>query len=414
MQSLLRRLGPSHPDAQSLRAQLGVADDAVAAEIARVVAATEAGVRGDRERVATLEQDLREVQRRLEQDSQAQISLNAMQRDAEASRSLLQAVLERMQETAQLSAIETPDAHEISLALPPARPSSPRVAAWMAAATASGTLLGLLLVYLRELADNTFHSGDDIRSVLGLPCFALIPRIPRGALGRLTLAEYAARKPLSPFAEQLRALRAGLSLWHGRPRIVAVTAARAQEGKTTVTLALGRLAAMNGERVIVVDCDIRQSLGRPTQGDMRPGLVDCLQGRAVTADVIQKDAGPGMDYLPCGHGEADTLGLLMSATMAQLLQTLQHDYDLVLLDAPPAQAITDARIVCGLAEATLLCVRWCGTPRDKVLNTLEALEAAHANVVGAALTQVDVSAHVRSGYADAEVYHPRHGGYFRE
>ena len=96
----------------------------------------------------------------------------------------------------------------------------------------------------------------------------------------------------------------------------------------------------------------------------------------------------------------------MSATMARLLQTLRQDYDLVLLDTPPAEAITDARIVAGLADATLFCVRWRATSRQAALHALELLEEAHANVVGAALTQVDVNVHVRSGYADAEVYHP--------
>ena len=104
----------------------------------------------------------------------------------------------------------------------------------------------------------------------------------------------------------------------------------------------------------------------------------------------------------------------MSATMARLLQTLRQDYDLVLLDTPPAEVITDARIVAGLADATLFCVRWRATSRQAALHALELLEEAHANVVGVALTQVDVNVHVRSGYADAEVYHPRYGGYFRE
>ena len=121
-----------------------------------------------------------------------------------------------------------------------------------------------------------------------------------------------------------------------------------------------------------------------------------------------------MDYHRRRQGETNALGLLMSATMAQLLQTLRQDYDLVLLDTPPAEAITDARIVAGLADATLLCVRWRRTSRNVALHALELLEEAHANVVGAALTQVDVNVHVRSGYADAEVYHPRYGGYFRE
>jgi polysaccharide biosynthesis transport protein len=231
MQSMLGRLGPSHPDVQSLRAQLAEVDRSVAVEVAHAVAAIDAEVSADRERVASLEQDLLEVQGQLDRDSQAQIPLNALQRDAEASRGLLQSVLERIQQTAQQSAIETPDAHEISLALPPERPSFPRTGPIMAAAAASGVVFGLLLVYLSELADRRFRSGDDIRTVLGLPCLALIPRIRRRALEHMSIDEYAARKPLSALAEQLRSLRAGLSLRPDRPHIVAITAALPAEGK---------------------------------------------------------------------------------------------------------------------------------------------------------------------------------------
>jgi capsular exopolysaccharide synthesis family protein len=414
LQAMLGRLGAGHPDVQGLRAQLAETERSVAGEIARSVAATEADVRAGRERVAALEQDLREAQDQVERDAEAQIPLNALQRDGEAARSLLQSVLERSQQTAQQAAIEAPDAHEISSALPPDRPSSPRTGPIMAAAAASGVLFGLLLVYLLELADRTLCNGDDVRMALELPCFALIPRVPRRALGCSSIAEYAAREPLSPLAEQLRALRAGLSLRPDGPHIVAVTAALQAEGKTTVTLALGRLAAMNGERVIVLDCDIRRSSpSRIADADMAPGLVDCLQDRASLADIIRRDSDTGMDYIAAGTGEANALGLLRSAMMARLLATLRQDYDLVLLDTPPAQAVTDARIITGMADATLLCVRWRRTAREVVLNALELLEEAHANVVGAALTQVDVKAHARSGYADAVVYHPRHGSHFR-
>ena len=415
LQSMLGRLGPNHPDVLGLRNQLGELQRGIAAEIARVVAAGEAEVRADRERVAALEEDLREAQGQVGRDAHAEIPLNAMQRDVEASRTLLLSVLERIQQTAQQGVIEAPDAHEISLALPPTHPSSPRTVPWLAAAAASGVVLGLLLVYLLELTNSTFRSGDDVRTVLGLPCFALIPRITRGVQGRLSVDDYTVRKPFSPFAEQLRALRASLWLEPDRPRIIAITAARPAEGKTTLALALGRLAAMNGERVIVLDCDIQQLSVPPLMKDASgPGLFAWLAEQTCLEDIIRKDAATGMDYIPAGKPEANALGQLMSATMARLLQNLRRDYDLVLLDAPPAQAVTDARIVAGLADATLLCVRWRSTPRNTVLNTLEVLEEAHANVVGVVLTFVDVHVHVRSGFADAEVYHPRYGGYFRE
>jgi capsular exopolysaccharide synthesis family protein len=414
LQSMLGRLGTNHPDVHALHAQLADVDRTVAAEAARVEAAIEADVRAAETRVATLQHNLGDAQAEIAKDATAQVPLNAMQREAEAKRGELQAVLDRLQQTAQQPEIEAPDAHEISLALIPGRPSFPRTSQWIGAATALGLVLGLLLVYVRELADSTLSSSDNVRTVLDLPCLALIPRISRRTLRGATVADYAARNPVSTIAEQLRALRAGLSLAPEHPRTVAIAAARPGEGKTTVTHALGRLAAMNGERVIVVDCDIQRPAGASANQAAAPGLVDCLRERASLAEAIQRNAATGMDFIPCGTFEPNALGLLMSATMVRLLQTLRHDYDLVLLDTPPAEAITDARIVAGLADATLFCVRWRATSHRTALHALDRLADAHANVVGAALTLVDINVHLRSGHADAEAYHPRYGSIHRE
>jgi capsular exopolysaccharide synthesis family protein len=410
LQSMLGRRGAGHPDVLAVRAQLADVENTIATELGRVVKATEAEVRGDRERVTALQRDLDEQQRLIAQDAAAQVPLNAMLRDAEASRGLLQSVLDRIQQTAQQPSIEGPDAHEISLALVPDQPSFPRTMQWMAAASAFGVVLGLLLVYVRELTDGTFGSSDDVRVVLGLPCLGLLPHIPPRKLRASSVEEYVTRRPHSVLAEQLRALHAGLSLATERPRVVAVTAARAKEGKTTLTHALACLAALNGERVIVVNCDVRH----PAQDHDAKGLVECLREQATLAETIRHHPVSGADFLPSGGSEPNALGLLISGMMARLLHTLRDDYDLVLLDTPAAEAITDARVIAGLADATLLFVQWRATSRAVALHALELLEEAHANVIGAALTQVDVNVHVRSGYADAGAYHPRYGGYFRE
>jgi capsular exopolysaccharide synthesis family protein len=412
---LLAHADANHPDVVSLRRQLADADRAVDSEVARVVAADAAELRAERDRVAALEDALRRAQAEQDRAGAAQVALNTMQRDADAARSLLQSVLEGAQQTAQQTAIEAPDARLISSAMPPAEPSFPRRDVLLAAAAAFGVLFGLLLVHLLELADGTFRSGEDVRARLGLRCLALIPEIGRRALRRGRLLDHALDKPLGPFAEQIRALRAGLWMERVRPRIVALTAARPSEGKTTVTLALARCAALCGERVVVVDCDLRQpSMGRLLGVDGGLGLIDCLRGRATLAEVMRTDPRTGLSIVPAGSLETDALSVFMSEAMATLLQQLRQDYDLILLDAPPAHAMSDARVIAGMAEATVLCVRWRSTPLGVVRDALGLLEEAQASVAGVALTRVDVRAHVRSGYADAEVYQPRYGGYFRE
>jgi capsular exopolysaccharide synthesis family protein len=414
LQGLESRVGTRHPEAEALRRQLAEADRAVAAEIARVVGATEADLRAARERVAALEQNLHTSEQDADRNAAAQIPLNAIMRDAEASRAQLLAVLERLQQTAQLTAIETPDAHEISEALPPDRPSWPRTVPTLAGAGVVGVALGLLLVYALQLADPTLNSSGELRTETGLPCFALLPEVSKRALAGQWLEDYLVRRPLTIFAEQMRALRAGLWIGAHHPRLIAITAARPGEGRTSATLCLARSARMSGERVVVVECDLRHpTFLHRLQGDAGPGLADLLRGETTLELVLRKDSLTGMDYVPAGKPGGDVLGLFMSEAMGRMLQTLRQDYDLVLLDAPPVQATTEARVVASMADATLLCVRWRSTPRAAVGYALELLQETHATLVGTVLTRVDPRAHLRSGQADAEVYHRHSGRYGR-
>jgi Mrp family chromosome partitioning ATPase len=141
-----------------------------------------------------------------------------------------------------------------------------------------------------------------------------------------------------------------------------------------------------------------------------------LRGTAKLHDVLHSDRtgvpGGGMHFLPAGNPRGDTFGLFMGPEMARLLADARREYALVILDSPPVQAITEARVLAAVADATILCVRWRATPRDVVSYALELLEDAQARVTGIVLTRVDPRAHVRSGYADAEVYHPRYKAYF--
>ncbi|MDE2580345.1 MAG: polysaccharide biosynthesis tyrosine autokinase [Rhodospirillales bacterium] len=415
LQSVLTRLGPRHPVVIALRRQLAQLDDDVAAETARVVGATGAAVASAHQRVAAVLADLAAARAEVERNGRAEIALDAMARDAAASRSLLTSVLKRLQALQQQAAVEQPDAHEVSFALPPAVPSFPPTRPMLAAAAGFGVLFGLFVVYLLELGDSTLPGGEAVRAALRLPCFALIPEVRRRTLGRLRVEDYAAVKPLSAFAEQVRGLRAGLWLGARRPRAVAVTAARPAEGKTTVAVALGRSAALAGERVVLLDCDLRHpSLAALFGAEGRAGLADCLRGEASLEQVLGKDPLTPMAYVGAGSAGPDGFGLFLSEAMVRVMQALRNEYDLVLLDAPPALAMSDTRVIAQIADATLLCVRWRVTPRDVAAAAIELLEESQAAVVGVALTRVDRRAHARSGHADSSMVDPRVNRYVTE
>ena len=415
LQRLSATLGDRHPDVAAARSRVNDAQRAVGGESSRVTQVLQTEAAAATASVRSLEAQLRTQEAKVNQSQTSEIQINAAERSADALRSLLRQVMERSQLTASQNAIEKSDARVLSVATLPGVPSFPKVTLFVAAAVVLGLLFGLLVIWFLEQSDSTIRSGDEVRSALGLPNLALVPMLRRGLLGRHRVEDYVVRKPLSPFAESMRTLRAALWLGAEPPRVVVITAARPGEGKTTTSVALARSAAMNGERVLLIDCDVRQpSLGRVFRAEGAAGVTDLLLGQAVLERIIRRDHLSSLDYIPAGAAEIHSLGLFMSEAMAGLLDRVRRDYDLIVLDAPPALAMADARVVARLADATLVCVKWRDTPRSVVRNSLGLLEDAHARVVGACLTQVDAKVHGRSGYADAEVYHPRYGGYFRE
>lgn len=136
-------------------------------------------------------------------------------------------------------------------------------------------------------------------------------------------------------------------------------------------------------------------------------------------DTVQDDPVTGMGYIMAGKmgkagtAGADVLALFLSDEMRRLLAEARDDYDLILLDAPPVEALTEARVAASLSDAVLMCVRWRSTRTKTLLHALEVLRDAHAKVIGTVLTRVDAREHLRSGEADGAVYHRRYKGYFR-
>ncbi len=415
LQSLLAHLGPNHPTVISMRQQLSVLSSEVNAETGQVMAASDAAVRSARAKVAGLSEQLRDARERVATAGQAEIPLEAMQREADASRNLLQTVLGSMQRLQQQAAIETSDARVVSDSLPPPEASYPKTKLLVAASVLLGLCIGFLLVYLLELTQSKFRSGHDIRTVLGLNCLAQIPQIDHDKEGVSGMEEYLVQKPFSLGAEQVRSLRAALWLGASRPKVVAIAAARPGEGKTTTSICLGRSASLAGERIVVVECDTRKPSFAKLMGiKEKTGLLEFLSGTAPLEDVIHTDKLTSFDYIPAGvGGRSNSHSLFMSENMVMLLERLRRDYDLVVLDLPPVIAMTDARIVASLAESTLLCVRWQTTPRAVAKHCYEMLQDAGANVVGAALTRVNMRAHARSGHTDAEAYHSRYAPYYQ-
>jgi succinoglycan biosynthesis transport protein ExoP len=405
--------GPNYPEVAATRQALAAERAQLDAEKARIIGADHARVTADASRVASLRAALNRARTQSSDEAVNAAPIAGLEQQADAERSLLRALTEQIGTLSSQGALTRADARVLSEAMPPLRPSAPSPVMLVLGATLLGLCLGGLAALLAEAANGTFRSGGDIRSTLDLTCIALLPELPPRARGGMSIAEYAKAQPFSLFAEQLRALRANLWMDRARPRILAVTAARPGEGKTTLTLGLAASAAAAGLNTLVIDCDIRQPSFDAEFGlGGAPGLTDYLARRATLEQIIHRQPELGFAVIPAGSMTADALSLFLSPGMAALMDELRTAHDLVLLDLPPAFALAETKVLARAADATLFCVRWGDTPKQTAAASLALLHEAEIRLIGAALTRVDAAKHRASGFPDAEIYHPRYGGYF--
>jgi capsular exopolysaccharide synthesis family protein len=410
VQSLEEQYGSNYPDLVSARTSLNAIDSEIAAETGRELDAAQAEVAADKAQVASIASALNGARAESEAQDVEATPIRVLEQHEDAERAMLRSVTMQADQLAQQSALTKPAGFILSEASVPETPSSPRQALVLGASLALGFCLGLMLAGLADALDTSFRSGGELRRAVGLACLALVPEIRAPRDAPIT-------KPFSVFSEQLRALRTGLALATeigAGSKVIAITAARPDEGKTTLTVALARALALSGLRVVAIDGDIRQpSFDAIFYTLGAPGLTDHLSGLSTIDEVVLQDRRTSLSVISAGTQVREALSLFLSPRLPAMLAQLRNDYDVVLIDVPPAFALAEARVLAGLADAALLCVRWGKTPRRVVRAATVLLCEAKVNLAGVVLTRVNAVQHGRSGFPDAEIYQPRYGGYFR-
>ena len=178
-----------------------------------------------------------------------------------------------------------------------------------------------------------------------------------------------------------------------------------KEGKTTMVVSLARMLASVGQKVIVVDCDLRRPVVHEIFGlSSEPGLIECLSGDAALEEVIQTDQYSGADLVSAGTPVAHSSNHLGSQSMMKVLDALAQRYDFVIIDTAPVMAVSDSLVLSRLVDTTVFLVRWAETRRETAINGLRQIIESGGNVAGVLLTMVDVKEHALYGFGDSGSY----------
>ena len=314
-------------------------------------------------------------------------------------------------------ALVQPDAVILSQASVPKHPSSPRTKLNLLIGAILGGMLGAGLALLAELLDMKISSTEDIEKKLRQNAIGSVPLIrTTNALGftQTNPAEYLIENPLSAFAESVRYLRAAIAFsdLDSETKTVAITSSLPDEGKTSLTLALGRMSAMSGARTLVIDGDFRRRQLTEAAG-LKPevGFIEYLFGAGQLSDAIAKDPKSMLDILPLsltGHTPHDVFG---TRAFDDLLVRLRSMYDLILIDTGPLLLMAEARVVAGKTDKTILVVRWRHTTRAAARQSLALLKSFQADLLGVTLNMVNLNR--RRHYSDPGASYDAYRKYYQ-
>jgi polysaccharide biosynthesis transport protein len=245
---LNEQLGPRHPAMVQLQAEKKRFQQKVRAEINKIVNGLENEVEVARSREAALSHDQEALKRQMAQANEASVGLNSLQRDAEANRLLLEKFSTAFMETSAQEDVQSrlPDARIISPAPIPEKPSFPKKLLLLAIAFVGSTVTGVLLAFVVEYLDAGFRSAEQLEEATRLPVLAHVPRLTVTKLRGEDVVDYILRRPQSAFAEAVRSVYTRLLLLtplERPPQVVLLVSAIADEGKTTIALALARQQA---------------------------------------------------------------------------------------------------------------------------------------------------------------------------
>jgi succinoglycan biosynthesis transport protein ExoP len=420
-------LGPAHPRVQELDNQLKEIQSTIQAESRKLAGRYTSEYRAATWRERMLRKALAQQKEEANLLNEKAIQYNILKRDVESNRQLYEGLLQKFKEAAVSAGLRSNNIRVLDAARVPSRPFKPNLPRNLAVALLMGLMGAIGLAYILEMADKQKRNlkvctPEHAHAISGLRAFGIIPKldhardrkrlksgVPLLASDETVPEVVASYEPHASITECYRALRTSVLLSgnDAPPKVVLVTSALPQEGKTTTSLNLAAVFAQKGGRVLLVDADLR----RP--GIHKPfGIHDSSRGLStlLTANHGLKDAIiphprlSNLSLLLAGPLPPQPAELLESPAMKDALRDWRTRYDHIVIDTPPVLSVTDPVLLATQADLVLLVVRLGETPSEALLQARDLLAQANARSTGVVINALDLGSSDYAYYAYGSAY----------
>jgi polysaccharide biosynthesis transport protein len=367
---------------------------------------------------------------------QVAVQYAVLEETVKVDRTLYESVLKRLSETSIANDLAVSNMRIVELAQKPLFPSVPETGRNLLLSIFLGLFLGVGWAFFLEYLDFSVNTPEHVRRAVGLSTFGVVPELnslnrsllgwnglarplqkgltrlrllapPNPSSGELVLRDNC----LSTIAESYRTIRTAFlfSLAENPHQIVLLTSPSPGEGKTQTTLNLAIALAQDGHRVLVIDADLRKGRCHDRlKMKNRIGLSNILTGNLSHEEAIQTTAISGLFLLSGGIRPPNPSDLLGSQKMREILKNLRESFNFILMDSPPAIAVSDAAILSRVSDGVILVFHGQKTTTASARQVVERLDTIRAPILGVILNGIDVR---NPSYA---YYHQYYGSNYNE
>lgn len=428
------RLGPNHVQAVRMRSEMTEYQRLMFEELNRIAESYKSDLDVAKAREKSLGDSVSQATGISASANETKVQLRELEREAETYKNLYQTFLQRYQEAVQQQSFPVTEARVITRASPPKSPSHPKKSLILALFVVMGGALGSGLGVFREIRDRFFRTGDQIRDTLKLEFLGMTPLIaghrlspplgakfPPGELFKTnSVLNYVVEHPLSSFAETLRSakLSADLGMVGKDCKIIGVVSSLPGEGKSMTSINFAQLLADQGNRTILIDCDLRNpGATRAIGSNAEAGLLEAVLENRDPFSLLLRDSQTGLSFLPTviKHRVPHSSELLASPAMRNILSTLSANADFIVLDLPPLGPVVDARAIAARVDGFLMVVEWGRTARHVVRQLLQGEPEIRNKCLGVILNKVDHrKLKLYRSFGSSEYYHSEYTKYYQE
>lgn len=410
---LEQRYLPDHPKLLACEKKLNVADEGLRHELKNIVSTQEVELAEAQRKEKNLLKLFEQTKAEAFEVNKSQIEHDRLKRNAENDQRLYELVLKRLKEIELSGLLKTSNVRVLDKARPIDRPVKPNVPVSFALSVLLGLVAGVGGAFVLEWLDDSIMGQRDVEERLRLPFLGVVPRILAKGDGASTDL-FIHQNPKSSVAEHCRAVRTNLLFMSpDKPlKTIVVTSSGPQEGKSTNVVSLGIAMAQSGNRVLLVDTDMRRprlhkAFGVPN--DL--GVSSLIMGDQRLDAAIKSTEVPGLFVLPCGPIPPNPAELLHTESFKALMTQLEGRFDRVIFDSPPIGAVADALVLGVKADGVLLVLKAGSTRREMARRAVRSLLDVNARLYGAVVNDVNLEDRRYGNYYSA---YQRYGYYYSE